>query len=92
MIKSTASHGGVAIIALILGPVLTEFIQPGFPGIYSFFENLSLGISNLMNSVFGIHTHPGAYISIFFTLLIGIIWGLFYGVIRHRTNPTYGRH
>lgn len=91
MIKSTASHGGVAIISLIFGPVMTELIQPAFPGLYRFFESISLGISDLMNSIFGIHTHPAAFISFFFTLLIGIVWGMFYGLARHRTNPSYGQ-
>ena len=63
--KSAASHGGAALSALLFGPVLAEFVQPGFPGIYRFFENLSLGISNIINSIFGIHTHPGTFISFF---------------------------
>ncbi|MCK5221386.1 MAG: hypothetical protein KAR14_07395 [Candidatus Aminicenantes bacterium] len=91
MKKSAASHGGAALISMIIGPVLAEAIKPGFPGIYRFFERIGVGISDFVNSIFRIHTHPMSYISIFFILLIGVVWGMFYGLIRHRTIQKYGQ-
>ncbi len=91
MIKSAVSHGGVVIFSIFFGPILTEFIKPGLPGLYEFFVNIGAGISNLINNLFGVHADPAAFYHIIIALLIGLLWGIFYGLIRHRTNPTYGQ-
>jgi len=91
MTKSAVSHGGVAIFSIVLGTILAEVIKPGFPWLYQFFESFGLGVSDFINTIFGIHTHPAAFISIFFALLIGIVWGMAYGLARHRANPKYGQ-
>jgi len=91
MTKSAASHGGVVMVSIIFGTILVEVIKPGFPWLYNFFESFSLGFSDFVNQIFGIHTYPSAFISIFAALLIGIVWGMGYGLARHRATPKYGR-
>lgn len=90
MTKSAVSHGAVTIVAIIFGAILTEWLKPGLPGLYEFFHNLGVGISELINRIFGVQTAPAAFTPIFISMLIGVGWGLFYGVIRHRTNHKYG--
>jgi len=87
MRKSAASHGGAAMVSMLVGIILVEFVKPGFPGLYKFFESFSLGISNLVNSIFNIHTDPAVFTSIFIVFLIGALWGIAYGIVRHKTNP-----
>jgi len=87
MKKSAASHGGAVIVSMVVGVILVEFVRPGFPGLYKFFESFSLGLSDLINSIFIINTDPAAFKPIIIGLLIGVVWGMIYGLARHRTNP-----
>ena len=86
MKKSAASHGGAAIVSMVIGVILVEFVRPGFPGLHKFFESFSLSISDLVNSIFNINTDPYVFTSIFMVFLLGALWGIAYGIVRHKTN------
>ncbi len=87
MKKSAASHGGVAVTSMVFGSIMTEILRPGFPGLDRFFESFGLGLSDLINSILNIHTDAAAFKPIIIGLLIGVVWGMIYGLARHRTNP-----
>lgn len=90
MIKSALSHAGSAIFSILLAPVLIESVRYALPDVYDFFVWVGDGISDHLNSLFGIHTHPASFAVIPLVLVITMIWGVLYHSARFGKPKKYG--
>jgi len=90
MIKSALSHAGAAIFSILLAPVLIESVRYALPDVFNFFVWFGDGISDSLNSIFGIHTHPASFAVIPFVLVIASLWGLLYHAARFGKPEKYG--
>jgi len=90
MIKSALSHAGSAIFSILLAPVLIESVRYTLPDVYDFFVWVGDGISDQLNSLFGIHTHPASFAVIPLVLVITMIWGTLYHSARFGKPKKYG--
>jgi len=90
MVKSALSHAGAAVLSILLAPVLIESVRYALPDVFEFFVWFGDGISDHMNALFGIHTHPASFAVIPFVLVIAFIWGCIYHAARFGRPKKYG--
>lgn len=90
MIKSALSHAGAALISILLAPVFIESVRYALPDVFYFFAWLGDGISDYLNSLFGIHTHPASFAVLPIVLVITFLWGCIYHAARFGKPEKYG--
>jgi len=59
--KSGLSHGFAALVSLVLGAVLLEYIKPAFPEAIETADSIAASITELLESTFGVAIAPDLF-------------------------------
>lgn len=82
--RSGVSHVTAALLSLVSGRVLVEYLRPWFPMVLEPLERAAATAEVLVRSHFGLQFAPGTFVPAASGLALAFVWGLFYHATRSR--------
>lgn len=81
--NSGVSHVIAALLAMVSGRILVEYMKPWLPSIIGPMEQMAARAEVLVASELGIHFKPGTFVPIGAGLILAFLWGLFHRASGH---------
>lgn len=80
--RSGVSHVTAALLSLVSGRVLVEYLRPWFPTVLEPLERGAAAAEVFARSQFGLQFAPGTFVPVATGLALAFVWGLFYHATR----------
>jgi hypothetical protein len=88
---SGASHTLAALLSLISGGLLLEWLRPEFPRLFHLMTGAASEVSRWVENAFSLQLPPRTFVLAFVTATLSFVWGVLYHIVRHRRRRRHAR-